>query len=100
MNTASAPGRVFAHADSAADFVCSVRYLTYLSLSGGCAGFLWITDLGQKIRSTFADLTVITQYISQRQMTTDAKQAQMMAAMPLVIGWMATGSRPDWRSTG
>jgi YidC/Oxa1 family membrane protein insertase len=55
------------------------------------AGFLWITDLGQKDPLYILPiLTVITQYISQRQMTTDAKQAQMMAAMPLVIGWMAT----------
>ncbi|HHV07849.1 MAG TPA: membrane protein insertase YidC [Firmicutes bacterium] len=55
------------------------------------AGFLWITDLGQKDPLyVLPILTVITQYISQKQMATDPKQAQMMMAMPFVIGWMAT----------
>lgn len=54
------------------------------------AGFLWISDLGKADPWYLLPLlTVITQYISQRQMTTDPKQAQMMVAMPLVIGWMA-----------
>lgn len=55
------------------------------------AGFLWIADLGQRDPWYILPvLTVITQYISQSQMSTDPKQAQMMMAMPLVIGWMAT----------
>ncbi|NMA54714.1 MAG: membrane protein insertase YidC [Firmicutes bacterium] len=55
------------------------------------AGFLWISDLGQKDPLYILPiLTVVTQYISQKQMATDPKQAQMMKAMPLVIGWMAT----------
>jgi len=55
------------------------------------AGFLWIPDLGKADPWYILPLlTVITTYISQKQVTTDPKQAQMLVAMPLLIGWMAT----------
>lgn len=55
------------------------------------AGFYWISDLSKADPLFILPvLTVITQYVSQKQMATDPKQAQMMAAMPLVFGWMAT----------
>ncbi|MDK2927948.1 MAG: hypothetical protein PWR31_1639 [Bacillota bacterium] len=55
------------------------------------AGFLWIADLGKADPWYILPLlTVITTYISQKQVTSDPKQAQMLVAMPLVIGWMAT----------
>lgn len=55
------------------------------------AGFLWIPDLGKADPWYILPLlTVVTTYISQKQVTTDPKQEQMLVVMPLVIGWMAT----------
>ncbi|MGI6575125.1 MAG: YidC/Oxa1 family membrane protein insertase [bacterium] len=57
----------------------------------GDGSFFWIKDLSLPDPIyVLPILAAITTYISQKQMTTDPKQAQMMAFMPLLIGWFAT----------
>ena len=49
-----------------------------------------INDLSVPVLLILPVLAAVTTYITQKQVATDPKQAQMMMFMPLLIGWFAT----------
>jgi YidC/Oxa1 family membrane protein insertase len=68
------------------------RVLQTMEYTGG-GGFIrgWINDLS--VPDPYYILPVlaaVTTYVTQKQVATDPKQAQMMMFMPLLIGWFAT----------
>jgi YidC/Oxa1 family membrane protein insertase len=66
------------------------RVLSALEYAGN-GSFLWIKDLSAPDHLYILPiLAALTTYVSQKQMATDPKQSQMMAFMPLLIGWFAT----------